>query len=538
MAAPVRHPPRPGTRLDPSPELIELKDWAIREGISFPKLDYPVRFDPGYTGSQALEEIGPNEAIVTVPKRLLFMASLVDESELGVIVREHPELFTSDQNSWYEDYRLIAYMLFERKKGRDSFWYHFLATLPKSVDTVLLWTEEELGELQDPLLVEDAKERLKEVRHCWKMFRETMLQYPTFFTEDMLTFQDFIWAQQIVSSRGFGKSVPSTSMCPVAEFLNHDNTQTYYCYGPTSVLQPKNSPEDDADDPPHSSEKVNPLSYYMLALMLKITQKVDNGTYNEMTMTAQKLDNDRYDRMQASAWKPMEFNVTDEYVFRIMTGPTETYSQGAEIYLNYGADSNRHLLIYYGFSLPVNWYNYEYVMVPTEEVLCTPTQLTYARTLEVKSKVCFKVREREVCMQLVRTMRTLRWKYFKHSLPACFLPADLSLETEALQASLTLLRNALGRYPTTAEQDAELQAAATNIRLVFALEYRRQRKFAIVTQVALLESLLEVISLVQSGSSLEAAYSILDPRRHDPLNLTYTAMLQPYLSELTSVTRQ
>lgn len=529
----VRYSARAGKRLEPSPELQELRQWALQQGISFPKLDYPVLFEPGYVGSQALEEIGPNEAIVTVPKSLLFMASLADESELSVIINEHPELFTSDRHIWYEDFRLIALILFERRKGRESFWYHFITTLPKTVDSVILWTDAELEELQDRMLVKDAKERLKEIRQCWKEFRETMLQYPALFTEDMLRFEDFVWAQQIVASRAFGKSVPSTSLCPIAEFLNHDTVQTYYFYGPASALQPKFMPEDDADDLPHDSEKVWPITYDALALIAKKTEALNDQTYTQVAEIARNMENERYTRMQAAAWKPMEFHVTDEFVFRILTGPTETYSKGSELYLCYGADSNRHLLIYYGFALPANRYNYEYMFVDSRDVMVTEEQRAYAEEIGLKARWCFKVREREVCLQLIRTLRALHWKTATHSAAALFSPVDFALEKEVLQATISILQRALASYSTTLAQDERaLAASPENMRTVFALQYRRQRKLALTTQVLLCEALLEVVSSLQNGADYAAATTLLNTRRHEPLNLAFSDMLKPYLIEI------
>ena len=529
---PVQHPAKSGEPQPSSASLQGLKDWALREGIRFPKLDYPVRFPPGYVGSQALETIGPNEVIVSAPRRMLLMASDVDKTELAPIITEHPELFDWELNSWYDDYRLIIFMLFERHKGPTSYWYYFLETLPKELDTVLIWTEEELGELQDPMLVRDARERLREVRDCWRQVKAVLKHYPSLFTSEMLNFEDFLWAQQIVASRAFGKSVPSTSLCPIAEFLNHDTVQTYYIYGPPSLHCPKVVSPDDGDDLPSEADHAWPVPYVSLAILVKLAREVLDEGYALIQETATSLDNQRRARAQEAAWKPMDFKETEENTFRIMTGPGETYEKGAEVYLCYGADSNRHLLIYYGFSLSRNKYNYEYLTPSLSDLTSDPRVLESGGDIGLDQKWPMKVREREICMDLIRTFRALLWLPEVHTLEACFKPVNFILELETFEAARKLLHTTLANYPTTMEQDSQ-RSEQQSLRKVFAREYRRQRKLALHMQVRLLDLLTGLIEGVQAGSALESEVAKLNGT-YENLGVQYSDMLRPYIEDLES----
>ena len=528
---PVLHPAKSGEPLPSSAALQGLKEWALREGICFPKLNYPVRFPPGYVGSQALETIGPNEVIVSAPKRMLLMAKDVDTTELAPIIAAHPELFDWEQNSWYDDFRLILFMIFERHKGDSSYWYYFLETLPKELDTVLVWTVEELTELQDPMLVRDAKERLQEVRQCWCQVKSVLKQYPALFTNDMLTFEEFLWAQQIVASRAFGKSVPSTSLCPIAEFLNHDTVQTYYIYGPPSLYCPKILGLDDGDDQPSEADHNWPVPYVSIAVLVKRSRQLQEKDYITLEETATSLDNQRRIRAQEATWRPMEFEESDENTFRIMTGPSETYEKGAEVYLRYGADSNRHLLIYYGFSLPRNIYNYEYLVSSLSDLISDPEVLASAEELGLSQKWSFKIREREICMDLIRTMRALRWQSSLHELEACLNPTSFPLELEIFGEIKRVLEARLSRFPTTMEQDS--QKTEQSMRIMFAREYRRQRKLAIHTQMHLLDLLTSLIQGIQAGNSLENEMEKLN-ETYENLGLLYKDMLAPYLEDLES----
>lgn len=505
----------------------ELLAWAQAEGAQFPKLAYPVLFPPGYIGSQATADVLPNEAIVTIPRRLLFIATLADETPFGHLMSEHPELFDPGEHSWSEDFRLIALLLYELKKGAASFWHPFLESLPRDVDTLMKWSPAELEELQDGLLATDVKEKIAEAEICWQQLRSVLLEDTVCFSPEMLTLDLFSWANDIVSTRAFGTSTGSNALCPIAELLNHNEVDSYHLYGPVDRVKPRVLSEDDGDSLPYDSASVWPVSYRILARLVAMTEALGEEPAQQMLATATTYDNERYARLQAASWKPVEFEDTRDFVFRILAGPNETYGSGAELYLCYGAESNRHLMLHYGFSLPVSRYNYEYIFVAAAELM-TEQQIACAKANELAELWCFKVREREVCMQMIRTVRALLWRKSLHTPEAAFLPRDWGLEGQTLEICLAILNSSLELYPTTLLEDEALLATASSPRLLFALRYRCQRKRAIHTQISLLTTLQSALPLLQSGTS----YSHLITQNYQPLRLTFDTMLRPYLLEI------
>ena len=504
----------------------DLLAWAQAEGASFPKLAYPVLFPPGYIGSQATADILPNEAIVTIPRRLLFIATLADESPFGHLMSKHPELFDPGEHSWSEDFRLIALLLYELRKGADSFWYPFLESLPRDVDTLMKWSSAELEELQDGILTNDVQQKACEAEACWQQLRSVLLEDAACFSPEMLTFDLFSWANDIVCTRAFGTSTGSNALSPVAELLNHNAVHTYHLYGPVDRVKPRVLSEDDGDSLPYDSASVWPVSYRILARLVAMTEGLAEDTAQQLLSTATLYDDERYARLQAVSWKPVEFEDTHDFVFRILTGPTETYSAGAELYLCYGAESNRHLLLHYGFSLPVDCYNYEYIFVAASELM-TEQQKACADANDLGEVWCFKVREREICMQMVRTVRALLWRKTVHSPEAAFLPRDWALEQRTLEICVEILRSSLELYPTTVSQDEALLGSAASPRLLFALRYRTQRKRALHTQISLLTTLLSALPLLKTDTT--SHFRALD---YPPLQLTFEGMLQPYLREV------
>lgn len=147
--------PKEGDSLEPSIEVAELFEWGIKMGIECPKLKYPVRFKEGYIGSQASETIQPGEIIIQVPKYCMLSVQSALNSSLRTIFDQHPDLF-SEVNPNYEDMILTTYILYEKLRGKDSFWYYFLRALPKNPEILLDWSNAEIEELQDSDLIFDV----------------------------------------------------------------------------------------------------------------------------------------------------------------------------------------------------------------------------------------------------------------------------------------------------------------------------------------------------------------------------------------------
>lgn len=514
-----------GVPQSPSDQTATLLAWGTSEGATFPKISYPVRFPPGYIGCQATNTISANEAIVTIPKHLMFIGTLADASPFGSVVKSHPELFDPGEHSWSEDFRLIALLLYERNQGRESFWWPFLESLPRDIETLMKWTEAELEELQDGLLVTDVHEKASEAATCYQQLRSVLLEDPS-FTPEMLTEDLFGWANDVVCTRAFGTSTGSNTLCPIAELLNHSTVDTYHLFAPADRHKPRVLSEDDGDSLPYNSACVWPVSYRILSRLVTTVQPLPEETTQNFLRIATHFDDERYARLQAASWKPVEFEDTRNFVFRIITGPEETYLPGSEVYLCYGAESNRHLLLHYGFSLQVNRFNYEYIFVAAEDFMSAELMQCSVQN-EVGEVWCFKIREREICLQLIRTVRILQWKSSLHSPESAWLPRDWALERATLDICHRILRDSLELYPTTLEEDKALISTATHPRLIYALWYRYQRKLAIHTQISLVNRLVAALPDLEVGVTPDLA------QVYEPLQLTYAEMLKPYLCELT-----
>lgn len=132
--------------LTPSPEVSAMFNWAAQHGITWPKIIYPVRFPPGYIGTMAVEDIYPNERVITAPNSSLMTARVARDSELSLLISENLEDISSTL-------QVITFLLLEKAKGPQSTWAGFIGYLPEDANNLEDWKESELNELQDPALI-------------------------------------------------------------------------------------------------------------------------------------------------------------------------------------------------------------------------------------------------------------------------------------------------------------------------------------------------------------------------------------------------
>lgn len=65
------------------------------------------------------------------------------------VFEENPKFYAKTFSSDWEDRILLTYLLFEYQKGKKSKWYHLIRNLPKEIDYVVFWEDEELKLIED-----------------------------------------------------------------------------------------------------------------------------------------------------------------------------------------------------------------------------------------------------------------------------------------------------------------------------------------------------------------------------------------------------
>jgi hypothetical protein len=466
----LTHTPEPGELIPMSPAFQDLWNWALSNGVTCPKLRYPVRFGAGYIGAQATARLEPSEAIVSVPRKLMLNIRYAEESEVAAVFQAHPEVFTNPDLEC-EDIMIITYIFGELKKGRDSFWYYLLNALGKDVEVLCDWTREELELLQDKELIRESEWKMDYIKTNWEQLEPVLQRYPALFSSEDLTFDTFYWLWKSLSTRAFGKYNPSCSLVPLADLVNHAYCHSYYIIGDpddsvggapdTCVLDTSNQ-NSEAFPPPPKFQDLLPVS--------KAALTIDEEKYGQMQAIADNiqaaLDKEEAEEVWGGPW---DVDEDAEPVFSLRVGSKETYEAGSQLFLFYGHYSNRQLLLHYGFAMEENMFNYARICIPLQAMTSSNTLPEHFQAADLTKAYYFRIQQYDLCMSLLLKVRALLWDPALHSAEAYFYPRDMALEVATIDRTISLLEGELGKFPTTVEEDEERKRTAESLSVHFAV---------------------------------------------------------------------
>lgn len=192
--------------LGDDPILITLIQWLRTHGWR-PDIDLRVASFGGIRGLRTGKRVGDNEILISIPEKLLITKTLaLAQSE--DLVRLSKRL-TLDTQSW-----LSLFLVMEKRKGRDSFWYPYLQSLPESY-TVPYFLPLELIEAMPKFVRVAILEQKRKVETIWSKL-ETM----------PITKSDFEWAYFTVNTRAvYLNQGPETdsnmALAPYLDLFNH-----------------------------------------------------------------------------------------------------------------------------------------------------------------------------------------------------------------------------------------------------------------------------------------------------------------------------
>ena len=89
---------------------------------------------------------------------------------------------------------------------------------PKDTDILMNWEEEDLDELQDPTLRQEAEKQYNEMMDTWNRLYQCLSRYPDQFKPQFITFMKFKWVSILTTNRCFSSNWPSVcQMVPFAD---------------------------------------------------------------------------------------------------------------------------------------------------------------------------------------------------------------------------------------------------------------------------------------------------------------------------------
>ncbi len=158
----------------------------------------------------------PNNCIVSIQR--------ARNSGIKHVLEAHPELFESKHPDC-DQLTLTAFLIHEALKGEQSFFKPYLDVMNEA-DLVCFWSKELLDQLHDIELFLEAGVYSREVYDEWSALGKCLKQHPDAFPG----YEDHHFARyyNLACTRCFGWTLPSTMMVPMADFLNHQPSDTQY----------------------------------------------------------------------------------------------------------------------------------------------------------------------------------------------------------------------------------------------------------------------------------------------------------------------
>lgn len=406
------------------------------------------------------------------------------------------------------------FVLFEKLKGKSSFWYPYFSTL-SGCDNLIDWTHEELVELQDKLLAHDANVWKQRLERNWDKVFSVISRYPEYFQAEDLK-AEFLWAWKVCCTRTFGWN--GGMVIPLAGSTNHGEVYTTYDNKTKSELAElanNESSEIDYSDFLDVDRKSNTgidrrqnrnrLEKFLDKYELPIVAKIWGLDTKLDEFRSSSSDDD--ERTVAECTSDEEYQATqsdiipdEDNYFTMSTGVRTCFKKGEQVFNAYGRLSNRNLLMDYGFATPNNRYDTVYFLLWLPE----SAREGLVKIEDIKAKTPEYMEYTELYGLKTKRLNLDVFIYFrKHlNLREKNSPSNIETELEIIDKFLSLCLELNSEFSTSIEQDGELAHRNLPERVKWAIFYRIGQKKIVLNQIKMLETLRKELEKVQSGLSL------------------------------------
>lgn len=174
-------------------------------------------------GAAAKMPIGQYKAYLFLPYTMTINLPVAKNSEIGFLFEKYPYWYSG--HSGANDNILWTFMIYERLKGPNSFWYPYFSIV-RDFDLLSNWSAEELAELHDPVLVFDTQRWLHRQEKVWKNLEEVFVENPDLFPASAPLKEIFDWAWKLTTTRSFAQE--GGMVIPMADNMNHSIVNIEY----------------------------------------------------------------------------------------------------------------------------------------------------------------------------------------------------------------------------------------------------------------------------------------------------------------------
>lgn len=501
-------------------------------------------YEEGTIGLGAKIDIPPNKAFLFVPFSLIITAKRAKSSEISSIFQSHPYYFSGHEDSEFDI--VLVYLIYEKSKGPSSAWSSYFEAIG-DLELLSDWSEHDLSQLNDPLLVFSVQELSSKIEEKFKLLSEVFEEHSDVFPSGTLLKQHFDWSYRVLLTRAFNYG--ELRLVPMADFMNFSNNSLVFeDFDKEALARKAGIIEKDSDyrdflgNPVKGQGSVKETARYLNRIDRFLNDKADKSCFkglktvwelerllvdyessddeeevNIVQYYEEEEDNPEITESEADNAENNENNENLGEDFLVVS--TDEYSgvkQGAQITFQIRTLTNRDWLLNYAVSIENNWFESFYLLLWSSSLASRlgPVPVEDLRSQSYKSEfpnaTVTDVTDLVILKSSVLNLDLL--KYFRKNLDYRGLslqepqlkvsPSDLDVELHIIEAVTSLLGDLEGKGPPVA-QDLNLLHRNLPRRLKFAVIYRVGQKKIIARQIAMLQQLKHILISAKESGSLE-----------------------------------
>jgi histone-lysine N-methyltransferase SETD3 len=183
-----------------------------------------VYYSEGYRGVHSTTFIAKGECLLYVPVTHIITLEMAKAAPIGAKMVAANVHLISPKHCW-----LSTFLLQEKKKGPESYWWPYLQVLPKHCNSFpIFFTDEEKHYLKGSPFLDQVNEKIDDIQEDWDTIANVAEEFKEY------SIHEFSIARMTVSSRIFGMDIGETKtdgFVPYADMLNHRRPrQTSWTY--------------------------------------------------------------------------------------------------------------------------------------------------------------------------------------------------------------------------------------------------------------------------------------------------------------------
>lgn len=184
--------------------LETFKNWLNENNTIWQNIE--IRSSTLYQGFALYSKSVAHLPDIEIPTCLLMSKQSAEQSSTFV----SPSVDLLDQTEDHIDREtlvLALFLLHERSKDSQSFWYPYIQLLPQTYTT--------------PFFHRESYVETTTVYYLTETMRQSMIEVWDLVALKNLTLEDFLWAYTVISSRAFKIPELGTTLIPLADLANH-----------------------------------------------------------------------------------------------------------------------------------------------------------------------------------------------------------------------------------------------------------------------------------------------------------------------------